>query len=62
MIGFQSRVKGELSCQIDSGAQAALIAFSFVLIVVEMVTVFDPKINSGLRRLKTGFVNREIPH
>ena len=61
LIAFQSRANGELSRQLDSGAQAALISFSSGLIVVALVTVFNPKIRFGLKGLKTALVNREIP-
>ena len=70
LIAFQSKANGELSRQLDngelsrqldSGAQAALISFSSGLIVVAIVTVFNPKIRLGLKRLKTAYVNREIP-
>ena len=62
LIAFQSKANGELSRQLDSGAEAALISFSSGLIVVAIVTVFNPKIRFGLRRLKTAYVNRKIPH
>ena len=61
LIAFQSRANGKLSLQLDSGAQAALISFSSGLIVIVIVTVFNPKIRFGLKRLKTAYVNREIP-
>jgi transporter family-2 protein len=61
LIAFQSRANGELSRQLDSGAQAALISFSSGLIVVALVTVFNPKIRFGLKGLKNALVNREIP-
>ena len=62
LIALQSRANGELSHQLDSGAQAALISFSSGLIVVAIVTVFNPKIRFGLRRLKAAYVNRKISH
>ena len=61
LIALQSRANGELSRQLDSGAQAALISFSSGLIVVAFAAVFNPKIRLGLKRLKTSFVNRDIP-
>ena len=61
LIAFQSRANGELSHQLGSGAQAALISFWSGLIVVAFATVFNPKIRLGLKRLKTSFVNRDIP-
>ena len=61
LIAFQSRANGELSRQLGSGAQAALISFSSGLIVVAIATFFNPKIRFGLKRLKTAYVNREIP-
>lgn len=61
LIAFQSRANGALSRQLDSGAQAALISFSSGLIVIAIVTVFNPKIRIGLKRLKSTYVNREIP-
>jgi len=61
LIAFQSRANGELSRQLDSGAQAALISFSSGLIFIVIITVFNPKIRFGLKRLKTANVNREIP-
>ena len=61
LIALQSRSNGELSRQLDSGAQAALISFSSGLIVVVLITVFNPKIKLGMKRLKTAYVSREIP-
>ena len=61
LISFQSRANGELSRRLNSGAQAALISFSSGLIVVVLVTVFNPKIRFGLMKLKTALLNREIP-
>ena len=49
LIAFQSRANGELSRQLDSGAQAALISFSSGLIVVALVAVFNAKIRFGLK-------------
>ena len=61
LIAFQSKANGELSRQVGSGAQAALISFSSGLIVVAFAAVFNPKIRLGLKRLKTSFVNHDIP-
>ena len=61
LIALQSRANGELSRQLGSGAQAALISFSSGLLVVVLVAALNPKIKLGLRRLKAAFVNREIP-
>jgi transporter family-2 protein len=61
LIALQSRVNGELSRQLDSGTQAALISFSSGLIVITLVTAFNPKIRFGIKRLKTALLNREIP-
>ena len=61
LIALQSRANGELSRQLDSGAQAALISFSSGLIVVALVTVFNPKIRFGLKSLQSAYLNREIP-
>ena len=61
LIALQSRANGELSRQLDSGAQAALISFSSGLIVVAFAAAFNPKIRFGLRRLKTAYVNQETP-
>ena len=58
LIALQSRSNGELSRQLDSGAQAALISFSSGLIVVVLITVFNPKIKLGMKRLKTAYVSR----
>ena len=61
LIAFQSRANGELSRQLESGAQAALISFSSGLIVLALVAVFNAKIRFGLKGLKNALVNREIP-
>lgn len=61
LIALQSRANGELSRQLGSGAQAALISFSSGLLVVVLVAALNPKIKLGLRRLNAAFVNREIP-
>ena len=46
LIAFQSRANGELSRQLDSGVQAALISFSSGLIVVAFAAAFNPKIRA----------------
>ena len=61
LIALQSRANGELSRQLDSGTQAALLSFSSGLIVITLVTAFNPKIRFGIKRLKTALLNREIP-
>ena len=61
LIALQSRANGELSRQLDNGAEAALISFSSGLIVVALITVFNPKIRVGLKTLKSALIKREIP-
>lgn len=61
LIALQSRANGELSHQLDNGAEAALISFSSGLIVVALITVFNSKIKVGLKNLKSALIKREIP-
>jgi transporter family-2 protein len=60
MISVQARINGELSHRLNNGLQAALISFGSGLIVISLVTVFNPKLKTGLRNLREAVQQKKI--
>jgi transporter family-2 protein len=60
MISLQARVNGELSHRLNNGLQAALISFGSGLLIISFVTLFNPKIKTGLRNLRGAIARKEI--
>jgi transporter family-2 protein len=60
MISIQARINGELSHRLNNGLQAALISFGSGLIVISLVTFFNPKLKTGLRNLREAVRQKKI--
>lgn len=60
MISIQARINGELSHRLDNGLQAALISFGSGLMIISLVTVFNPKLKTGLRNLREAVQQKKI--
>jgi transporter family-2 protein len=60
MISIQARINGELSHRLNNGLQAALISFGSGLIVITLVTFFNPKLKTGLRNLRDAVQQKKI--
>ena len=52
MISIQARINGELSHQLNNGLQAALVSFGSGLLIISLITLFNPKLKTGLRNLR----------
>ena len=50
LISFQARANGELSLRLDNGLQAAFISFSSGLLLIAIISVFNPSIKNGARK------------
>ena len=61
LIALQGRVNGELSKNLHSSIQAALVSFSTGLIAIVIVGLFHPEIKSGLSKLRSALVKKELP-
>lgn len=61
MIALQARANGELSYRMGNPIEAALISFSSGLIIILVVTIFNPSIKQGIRNLQSAVVRKEIP-
>ena len=60
LISFQARANGELSLRLDNGLQAAFISFSSGLLLIAIISIFNPSIKNGARRLRAAVVAKEI--
>jgi transporter family-2 protein len=60
MISVQARINGELSHRLNNGLEAALISFGSGFLVISLVTLFNPKIKAGLRKLRESVARKEI--
>ncbi len=60
LISLQARANGELSLRLDNGLQAAFISFSSGLLLIALISVFNPTIKNGARRLRTAVAAKEI--
>ena len=61
MIALQARANGELSHLLGNGLQAALVSFGSGLIIIVVVSLFNPAIKHGIRTLRQAVSRREIP-
>jgi len=61
MIALQARANGELSQRLDNGLQAALVSFGSGLIIIVIVTLFNPSIKQGVRTLSKAVKERKLP-
>ena len=60
LISLQARANGELSLRLNNGLQAAFISFSSGLLIIAIISVFNPKIKNGARRLRAAVAAKEI--
>jgi bacterial/archaeal transporter family-2 protein len=60
LISLQARANGELSLRLNNGLQAAFISFGSGLILIAIISAFNPTIKSGARRLRAAVVAKEI--
>ena len=60
LISLQARANGELSLRLDNGLQAAFISFSSGLLLIAIISIFNPSIKNGARRLRAAVAAKEI--
>ena len=60
LISLQARANGELSLRLNNGLQAAFISFSSGLLLIAIISIFNPSIKSGARRLRAAVSAKEI--
>jgi transporter family-2 protein len=60
LISLQARANGELSLRLDNGLQAAFISFSSGLLLIAIVSIFNPGIKDGIKKLKSAVKRKEI--
>lgn len=61
LIAMQARANGELSHQLQSAPQAALISFSSGLFFIALYALFSKRVHLGIRKLHAAVKNKEIP-
>jgi transporter family-2 protein len=61
MIAFQARANGELSHRIGNPIEAALVSFGSGLIIIAVISFFNPAIKKGMRNLRSAVSRKEIP-
>jgi transporter family-2 protein len=60
LISLQARANGELSLRLDNGLQAAFISFSSGLLLIAVISMFNPSIKNGARKLRAAVAAKEI--
>ena len=61
MIALQARANGELSLRIGNPIEAALVSFGSGLVVISIISAFNPAIKTGIRNLRGAVKRKEIP-
>ena len=61
MISVQARANGELSHRMGNPIEAALVSFGSGLIIISLISVFNPAIKNGARNLRGALKRKEIP-
>ena len=61
MIALQARANGELSHRMGNAIEAALVSFGSGLIIITLISFFNPAIKSGMRNLRSAVSKKEIP-
>ena len=61
MIAVQARANGELSYRIGNPIEAALVSFGSGLIIISLISAFNPAIKNGARNLRGALKRKEIP-
>jgi transporter family-2 protein len=60
MIALQARANGELSHRLNNGLEAALVSFGSGLIIIAIITIFNPHIKEGISNLRGAIERKEI--
>lgn len=60
LISLQARANGELSLRLNNSLQAAFISFGSGLILIAIISAFNPTIKNGVRRLRAAVIAKEI--
>ena len=60
LIAIQARANGELSHQLGNGLEAALVSFGSGLIIIVLISVFNPSIKEGIRNLREAVQEKKI--
>ena len=60
LIALQARANGELSHQLDNGLEAALVSFGSGLIIIVLISLFNPSIKEGIRNLCGAVQDKKI--
>lgn len=61
MIALQARANGELSHRMGNPVEAALVSFGSGLIIISLISFFNPAIKTGMRNLKSAVAKKQIP-
>lgn len=61
MIAFQARANGELSHRMGNPIEAALVSFGSGLLIISVISFFNPAIKNGMKNLRTAVSKKEIP-
>lgn len=62
LIALQARANGELSHQLGNGLEAALVSFGSGLIIIVVISLFNPSIKEGIRNLQVAVQEKKIAH
>ena len=60
MIAFQARANGELSHRMGNPIEAALVSFGSGLLIISVISFFNPAIKKGMKNLRTAVSKKEI--
>ncbi len=60
LIALQARANGELSHRLNNGLEAALVSFSSGLIIIVLISIFNPSIKEGIRNLRGAVKAKKI--
>jgi transporter family-2 protein len=60
LISMQARANGELSVRLNNGLEAALISFSSGLLLISIISLFNPAIKRGAKSLRKAVAAKEI--
>ena len=60
LISLQTRANGELSHLLNNGLEAALVSFGSGLIIILIVTPFNPRIKEGIINLREAVAQKKI--
>jgi len=61
MIALQARANGELSHRMGNPIEAALVSFGSGLIIISIISIFNPAIKNGMKNLKIAVSQKQIP-